>query len=120
METNVVALNEKDRSNKSLTTLLYALYAVGMLIGITWIVAIIINYVKKDDVRGSLFESHFRWQIRTFWFSLLWGLLSLVLIFAFGLGIITSIANYIWVIYRIIKGWLNLNDNKPMYQEMRK
>lgn len=108
------ALSEKDKSAKTLTTIIYALYAVSFLIGITAIVAIIMNYVKKDDVAGTLCESHFRWQIRTFWFSLLWALIGFITSFIV-IGFAVLAADAIWVIYRIVKGWLNLNDNKPMY-----
>ncbi len=118
METNAVVLTEKDRTNKFLTTILYALYAAGLFIGVTWIVAIIINYLKKEEVRGTVFESHFRWHIRTFWFSFLWAVIGFALTFVFGLGLIILVVSYIWVIYRIIKGWLNLNENKPMYASM--
>ena len=58
---------------QNLTQLVYLLQALGFLIGITWLVAVVINYVKLDDVRGTWMESHFRWQIRTFWFGLLLG-----------------------------------------------
>jgi uncharacterized membrane protein len=58
-----------EKSLKTLTMVVYALQALGFLNGITWIVAVIINYVKKDEVRGSWLESHFRWQIRTFWWA---------------------------------------------------
>lgn len=54
----------------------YALQAIGFFVGITYIVAIIINYVKRDDVKGTWLESHFRWQMRTFWFSLLWAIIG--------------------------------------------
>jgi uncharacterized membrane protein len=65
-------------------------------------------------MKGSIAESHFRWQIRTFWFSLLWGILGAILAYVLvGFGIL--FINYIWVIYRIVKGWLRLNDDKPMY-----
>ena len=77
------------------------------------IVGIIINYVKKDDVAGTWLESHFRWQIRTFWFGLLWaaiGAATAVILIGFAI----LFANFCWIIYRIVKGWLNLNDNKPM------
>ncbi len=108
------ALSEKDKSVKNLTTLIYALYAASFLIGITAIVAIVMNYVKREDVAGTVAESHFRWQIRTFWFSLLWGVIGAVLtIVVIGFAIIA--ADVIWVIYRIVKGWLRLNDGKPMY-----
>jgi uncharacterized membrane protein len=103
-----------NKSLKNLTTLAYVLYAASFLAGVTAVVAVIINYVKRRDVAGTIYESHFRWQIRTFWFGLLW----------FVLGVATSpvivgwfivSANGIWIIYRIVKGWLYLNDGKPMY-----
>lgn len=97
-----------------LTTVIYALYAASLLVGITCLVAIVMNYVKKEDVAGTFLESHFRWQIRTFWFSLLWGFLG-VITFIIIIGWFILIADLIWFIYRIVKGWLRLNENKPMY-----
>jgi len=107
---------EKSVSDKSLTTIIYALYAASLIFGVTCLVAIIINYVKRDDVQGTWLESHFRWQIRTFWFSLLWGLIGLALTFVV-VGIFVLIADLLWYIYRIVKGWIRLNDGKPMYAE---
>jgi uncharacterized membrane protein len=101
-------------SLKNQATAVYALQAVSFLLGITYFVAIIVNYVKLDDTRGTWIESHFRWQIRTFWFSLLWFALGGVLFFI-GVGYLILFANGLWMIYRIVKGWLNLNDGKPMY-----
>lgn len=102
------------QSLKNHATAVYALQALSFLLGITYFVAIIVNYVKLDDTRGTWIESHFRWQIRTFWFSLLWfalgGLLLIIVV-----GYLILIANGLWMIYRIVKGWLNLNDGKPMY-----
>ena len=107
--------DEKTKSAKTLTTVIYALYAASLFIGITCSVAIIINYVKRDDVAGTFLESHFRWQIRTFWFGLLWGVLGGLTLLLF-IGWLILAANGIWFIYRIVKGFLNLNDNKPMYE----
>lgn len=109
-------LSEEQRlqSAKTLTAVLYALYAASCLFGVTAVVAIIVNYVKRDDVAGTYLESHFRWQIRTFWFGLLWmalGWLTLILL----VGWLVLTANGVWLIYRIVKGWLHLNDGKPMY-----
>lgn len=98
--------------------IVYALQAVSFVLGITWIVAIIINYVKKDDVKGTWLESHFRWQIRTFWFSLLWaalGFLIMLTIIGWFIGMFVLMVNGVWIIYRIVKGWLRLNDRKEMY-----
>ena len=111
---DIISNTEQEKSAKNLTTLIYALYAASFLIGITAIVAIVMNYIKKEDVAGTFLESHFRWQIRTFWFGMLWGVLG-ALTFVLVIGWFVLIANGIWIIYRIAKGWLRLNDNKPMY-----
>jgi uncharacterized membrane protein len=104
---------EKLKSLRTLTMVVYGLQAAGFFIGLTWLVAIVVNYVKKDEVAGTLFESHFRWQIRTFWFGLLWGVVGTILAFVL-IGFAVLLADAVWLIYRIVKGWLNLNDNKPM------
>ncbi|MBT9551551.1 MAG: hypothetical protein IV088_11920 [Hydrogenophaga sp.] len=103
-----------DEANKTLTTVIYALYASSILVGVTILVAIVMNYVKREDVAGTWLESHFRWQIRTFWFGLLWsvlGVLSLVVLVGFAV----LFANLVWFIYRIVKGWIRLNEGRPMY-----
>ncbi|MET0070482.1 MAG: hypothetical protein ABW096_10610 [Candidatus Thiodiazotropha sp.] len=100
--------------DKHVTMAVYALQAISFLFVITYLVAVIINYVKRDDVRGSWLESHFRWQIRTFWFSLLW--MSIGFVTAFILvGYLLLFANAVWLIYRIIKGWLRLSEGREMY-----
>ena len=78
---------------------------IGGFVGsVPSIIAVIISYVKRGGARGSWAASHFRWQIRTFWFALLWLLLAVLLIVA-----------TIWLIYRISRGWLRLLDKQPMY-----
>jgi uncharacterized membrane protein len=109
-----VVITEAEQSAITLTTVIYALYAASYFVGITAIVAIVMNYVKKDDVAGTFLESHFRWQIRTFWFGVLWGVLGTITMI-FIVGWFVLIANGIWIVYRIVKGWLRLNDGKPMY-----
>jgi len=104
----------KLQSEKTLTTIIYALYAASILAGITAIVAIVMNYVKKDDVAGTFLESHYRWQIRTFWYGLLWSVLGVITLLIIIGGVVLFV-NGVWVIYRIVKGWLRLNDNKAMY-----
>jgi uncharacterized membrane protein len=105
-------------SLKTVATVVYALQAVGFFVGITWIVAIVVDYVKRDDANGTWLESHFRWQIRTFWFGLLWGVLGAILLLVL-VGYFVLLADAIWIIYRIVKGWLNLSENKPLYLEKR-
>ena len=103
-----------DINNKNITQLIYALYAASLIFPITWLVAIILNYVKLDDVVNTSYESHFRWQMRTFWFSLLWsvigGITTVIVI-----GFVILAVTLIWFIYRIIKGWLRLTEGKAMY-----
>ena len=104
-----------------LTGILGAATIVGaFLTGWPSIIAVILNYIKRGEVRGTWLESHFRWQIRTFWFGLLWvSLCLLFVILTFGLGILfvwlpIGIIS-LWFIYRIVRGWLRLNDRLPMY-----
>ncbi len=108
------AAPEKDlQSLINITTVVYALQAVSFLLGITWIVAVIVNYVKLEDVAGTWLASHFRWQIRTFWFGLLWGVIGAIMLLIM-VGFFVLVADAIWIIYRIVKGWLRLNDRKEM------
>jgi len=81
--------------------------------GITWIVAVIIDYVKRDDAAGTWLESHFRWQIRTFWWGLLWGVIGGIL-FIVIVGWFILMADAIWIIYRIAKGWLRLSERREV------
>ena len=97
----------------TLATIVYALQALGFFLGITWIVGVVIDYVKLDDAKGTWLESHFRWQIRTFWWGLLWGLVGAVLLLVL-VGWLVLLAAGIWVIYRIVKGWLALSEGKPV------
>ena len=117
-----------------LTHLIYGLHAFSLAMGILgpatvistfltgWpsIIAVILNYVKRGDVRGTWLESHFRWQIRTFWFGLLWiSLCVLFIIMTLGIGILIAWLPIglvgVWFIYRIVRGWLALNDRRQMY-----
>ena len=131
-QTNTV---EPAGSLVTLTHVTYALHALGLAIGafgastvvgafvFGWpsIIAVIINYVKKSDVRGTWLESHFRWQIRTFWFALAWvvliGLVGAALaVVLIGIAIwgVGLFALGIWAIYRIARGWLALKDRRAM------
>jgi uncharacterized membrane protein len=97
-----------------ITHLVYGLLGLGMLLG--WfpaVIGVILNYVKLEDVQGTWLESHFRWQIRTFWWGLLWATIGIIT-FLIVVGWFILIADGIWILYRVIKGWLNLNDSKPM------
>ena len=97
------------------------LIITAFLFGIPSILAVILNYVKRDEVRGTWLDSHFRWQIRTFWIalalivgiSLVFGPLSLILVglpFLIGGYALTTL----WVTYRVARGWLALRDSRPM------
>ena len=102
---------------KDITTLVYLLQAIAF-VGFTPIIAVIINYFKKSEVKGSVLESHFRWQIRTFWWGLLWfavaALFNWTIIGAI-VGVPIFVVATVWWFYRIVKGWLTLNKTRPMY-----
>ncbi len=114
-----------------LTHLIYGLHAFSALAGLFgavfvvtafltgWpsIIAVILNYVKRPDVRGTFLESHFRWQIRTFWFALLWSLVAVAFFITF-VGIpfawIIAVVVGLWILYRIVRGWLALVSERPL------
>ena len=98
---------------KTLTMVVYALQALSFLWGVTGIIGIVINYVKRDDVKGTLYESHFDWQIRTFWWWLLWSVIGVATVWLL-IGFAILFAAWIWAIYRVVKGWLKLNEGKPV------
>ena len=125
---------DTDRSLVTWTQVIYALHTFSLLTGILgaativgafltgWpsIIAVILNYVKRSDVRGTWLESHFRWQIRTFWYGLLWVALCVAfIIVTLGIGLIIAWLPLgivsIWFVYRIVRGWLALRDRRSMY-----
>jgi uncharacterized membrane protein len=116
------------------THVIYGLHAVSLISGILgaativgafligWpsIIAVILNYVKRGEARGTWLDSHFRWQIRTFWFGVLWvALCMLFVVMTLGIGIIIAWLPLaivgLWFIYRIVRGWLALKEHRPMY-----
>jgi uncharacterized membrane protein len=116
----------------TVTHLVYGLHALSLLIGVLTaatvagafvfgvpsIIAVVINYAKRGEARGTFLESHFRWQIRTFWFALLWfviGAMLFVTIVGIPLAIAVLFGDGLWAIYRIARGWLALRDGKRMY-----
>jgi uncharacterized membrane protein len=123
-----------DPSLIKLTHIIYGLHALSLLVGIVgaatvvgafllgWpsLIAVILNYVKRSEARGTWLDSHFRWQIRTFWFGLLWVSLCIVfIVVTLGVGILIAWVPLgvvgLWFIYRIARGWLALADRRPMY-----
>ena len=106
--------SEELASLKTITQVVYALQALSFAFGVTALIGLVINYIKREDAAGTLYQSHFDWQIRTFWWGLLWSVLGFVLIFAFGLGLVVLFVAWVWAIYRVVKGWLKLTEGKPV------
>ncbi len=118
------------------THVVYALHALSVAIGILTsvtivgavvfgvpsLVAVVMNYVRRAEARGTYLESHFRWQIRTFWFTIAWmavvTVVSAPLVLVFGLGVFTyaagALAVGVWVVYRVARGWLALRDHRAI------
>lgn len=120
----------------NVTRWVYILHSLSILIGVFtgvsiatafvfgWpsIIAVVINYVKRSDAKGTYLESHFIWQIKTFWFAFFWivlvwliGMALSVILVGFAIWFVGFIALSIWVCYRIVKGWLRLSEARPMY-----
>lgn len=115
----------------TLTHVVYGLHAFSAIVGLTtaafvvtafltgWpsIIAVVINYVKRGDVRGTFLESHFSWQIRTFWWALLWAVIAgllFITIIGIPLAWVIAVTAGLWVLYRIVRGWIALLSHKPL------
>ena len=133
--TDATVVREPDPSLITTLHVTYALHAAGLALGafgastivgsfiFGWpsIIAVIINYVRRADARGTWLESHFDWQIQTFWYavalSILIGVLGLLLaivVIGFGVWIVGFFALGVWAIYRIATGWIRLRDRRPV------
>jgi uncharacterized membrane protein len=124
-----------DPSLLTYTHLIYALHALSVLVGVVGaasivgsfifgvpsIVAVIMNYARRREVAGTWLESHFSWQIRTFWWALGWSIIVLVIsaplmlvIIGFATAVIGLLLIGAWVLYRVVRGWLALRDLRPL------
>ena len=125
---------EPQPSVLTIAHLVYALHAFALIVGIAGaatvigsfvgslpsLAAVLLNYIKRREARGTWAASHYRWQIRTFWYALLWAVIGWALIFTLVgavVGVPILIALTLWLIYRIGRGWLRLRDRRPMYAD---
>jgi uncharacterized membrane protein len=114
-----IVFDQRLQSSKNLAWWLYIAHAICFLVSLgalSWI-PLIIDYVKRGDAADTFVYSHFSWQIRSFWWYLFWMVMGAVL-FSSIVGIplawlVWSVA-WVWKAYRLVKGLLDLNDNKPM------
>ena len=135
MNGTLTTSSAQDASLLRVTHIVYGLHALGLAIGafgaasvlgsflFGWpsIIAVVLNYIYRSQARGTWLESHFSWQIRTFWFALLWavlvGLVSAPLtlvVVGFGTWVLGMAVLGVWAIYRIARGWMRLNDHQTM------
>jgi len=133
--TDTPTVRDADPSLVTTLHVTYALHALGLAIGafgaatvvgsfiFGWpsIIAVIINYVRRGDARGTWLESHFEWQIKTFWYAVglstlifVSGLLLAIVLIGFAIWALGFFALGVWAIYRIAKGWMRLRDRQPV------
>jgi uncharacterized membrane protein len=136
ISTGFPATNTVTDSLITYTNVIYALHALAVVMGVLTsativlsfvasvpsIVAVIMNYVRRSEVRGTFLDSHFSWQIRTFWFALLWAVIIwavslplMLIVIGFGTYYVGLLLLGVWIIYRVARGWFALRDRKPMY-----
>ena len=126
------AAGDAPESAWTVANVVYALHSLAIVVGVLGtatvvgsfvgsvpsILGVILNYAKRSEADGTWLESHYRWQIRTFWFALAWFVLGWFLVFTL-IGIVFAIPIFVaitaWIIYRIARGWLRLRDRLPMY-----
>lgn len=106
--------SEPNAQRKRLATLVYALQAAAPFIGITYPVAALISHLQRSKASGTWLESHFRWQINTFWFSLGIGALGAATLTVGPLGTMILAGDLMWIVYRVVQGWTRLSAGKPV------
>ena len=138
---NPMSDNMNNKQSRSLVTynhITYLLYVLSYFTaGLLWIVPIFMNYAKRRDADGTWLATHFDWQIKTFWYSIVWFVVGIgIITFALGsfgvsmmadsgniavgsvllasLGFIIMGVTFIWHLYRIVRGWIALADSRPV------
>lgn len=103
---------------KRWATIVYCLQALGFLFGVSWVIGVVINYVMSDTVSSDpTVSSHFRYQIRTFWYGLAMLIISSVLVYTILLapvGFLGYVVLAVWAIYRIVRGAVSLSENRAL------
>jgi uncharacterized membrane protein len=120
------------RATVTVAHIVYALHATAIVVGLVGsativgsflasvpsVVAVVLNYATRRDAAGSWAASHFRWQIRTFWFALVWFVIGWICIFTIigvVIGVPILVALTVWLLYRVARGWMRLANGQPMY-----
>jgi len=98
---------------REMVTLVYVLQAAALLTGITMVAGVVIDYLSRDEAAGTWLESHVRWQIRTFWWTLAWSVLGVVTLIVL-VGMLILLVAAIWYVYRVAKGWVALRAGRPL------
>ncbi len=116
--TETVLPEIEEKRLRDLALLAYVMQTAGFVFWPAWLVGAVINYVKIDELRNTWLETHFNWQLRTFWGWLAGMILGFVLMVV-KIGGLVYVAVTAWAIYRVVKGWLRLNDRAPMYDPVQ-
>jgi uncharacterized membrane protein len=113
MEQPPLPSTAEDERLRTLVLVSYILMGVGLFVGLTAVIAVVICHIKRSEAVATIYESHFTWLIRTFWWSLL-GMVIAAITSIIGIGIVLSVVVWAWVIYRLVKGFLSFNDRRPV------
>ena len=117
-----LGVTDDTKSLKTIAHIVYLCQSLFFLYGITAVVGMVMNYVKLKKTKGTWLESHFRWQLKTFWLALVIFIIgSLFLITGWAstvmisfIGILIIAANVVWIVYRVVRGWIALSRNQPV------
>lgn len=113
----------EDRAGRSVALFVYVLQLLGLLVVFPPIIGLAVNYAQRESVQGTIYASHFTWQIRTVWWSLLWGLAGGGLMYAAGplgqpivgiVGALLLLGVAFWFLYRVVKGYVHFASHQPL------
>ncbi len=102
----------KTSSDSAPAHISYALMAVSVFTALPILIAVIVSWINRDNTLDPVLQAHYTWQIRTFFFNLLWLIVGSVTWWVFGLGFVILALNQLWLVYRVAVGWYRLSSEQ--------
>ena len=115
----MTASSETLAGAKRMATVAYALQAAAPFVGITFLFAAAIAYLQRSKLAGTWLQSHFQWQINTFWFGLALGVAGVLTLTVGPIGTVLLTGALLWVVYRVVQGWTRLGRDEPVGSQPR-
>lgn len=113
-ETNYAELDSRSSGDRTVMHVLYGLHTIAWFsMGMLAVIAVVLNYVKRASEHDQLYVAHHDYMISTFWWTLVWLVVTAPLWLAFFLpGALAYFLIWLWYLYRCVKGWMRFADGR--------